>query len=70
MDVDIMDMECRLFRMAQKKWHMEPKECADLFKQYKIFDFIEDCYDSLHLSGYQCALDDIQTLLSNQGVVV
>ena len=54
----------------KKKWHMEPKECADLFKQYKIFDFIEDCYDSLHLSGYQCALDDIQTLLSNQGVVV
>ena len=57
MDVDIMDMECRLFRMAQKKWHMEPKEC-------------EDCYDGLHLSGYQCALDDIQTLLSNQGVVL
>ena len=66
MYIDIMDMECRLFRMAQKEWKLNPSECAKIFSRYKVFDFIEDCYDSLHLSSYKCALDDIHTLLAKQ----
>ena len=31
MDIDIMDMECRLFRMAQKEWKLDPSECAKIF---------------------------------------
>ena len=69
-DEDIADMQCWVFRMAQVKWNMSAKECAAIFKKYNIFGFIADCYDSLHLNSYACALDDVETLLHNQGVTV
>lgn len=68
--VDIADMQCWVFRMAQTKWKVTPDECAQLFKEYGIFDFIEKCYDILHLSSYQCALEDVEEMLRNRGVNV
>ena len=65
---DIADMECWVFRMAQKKWHMSGKECAQLFQKYDVLGFIDECYDSLHLNSYECALRDVETLLKNKGV--
>lgn len=67
---DIADMQCWVFRMAQTKWHVSPETCAALFRQYDIFGFIERCYDSLHLSSYECALEDVEELLRHQGVAV
>lgn len=46
------------------------KDCVDLFRKYNIFDFIADCYDSLHLNSYACALADVEMLLKNRGVTV
>ncbi|MCC8126073.1 MAG: DUF3791 domain-containing protein [Clostridiales bacterium] len=66
--MNVTDMQCRIFRMAEKKWGLAPEVCADIFRQYDIFGFIDECYDSLHLNSYQCALDDVETLLHNQGV--
>jgi hypothetical protein len=68
--IDIADMQCWIFRMAQTKWNMSPIECARLFKQYDVFGFIENCYDMLHLSSYQCTLDDVEEMLRNNGVIV
>ncbi len=31
---------------------------------------IAECYDSLHLNSYACALADVETLLKNRGVTV
>ena len=39
--IDIDDMISWVFRIAQKKWHISPYECANLFKQYGLFDYIE-----------------------------
>lgn len=66
--INITDMQCRIFRMAQKKWNLSPDACADLFKQYDILGFISECYDVLRLSSYQCALSDVEELLRNRGV--
>ncbi len=66
--VSVTDMQCRIFRMAEKKWKITPEECVELFRKYDIFGFIEECYELLHLNGYNCVLDDIETLLKNQGV--
>lgn len=66
--VNVTDMQCHVFRMAEKKWKIPPEECAEIFREYDIFGFIDDCYDSLHLNSYQCALDDVETLLRNRGV--
>lgn len=68
--INIADMQCRVFRMAQKKWDMPAAQCAVLFQKYKIMDFISECYDILHLNSYQCALDDIEELLHNRGVTI
>lgn len=65
---DIADMQCWVFRMAQTKWNISSKECAELFKKYDVLGFLADCYDSLHLNSYACALADVETLLKNRGV--
>lgn len=69
-EIDIADMQCWVFRMAQTKWNLSPSECARIFKQYDVFDFIAKCYDILHLSSYQCVLDDVEEMLRNRGVIV
>ncbi len=65
-DKDIADMQCWVFRMAQVKWKISAKECADIFRKNDVFGFIAECYDSLHLNSYACVLDDVETLLHNQ----
>ena len=68
--IDVADMQCWVFRMAQTRWRMSPKECAAVFIQHDILGFISRCYDILHLSSYECALDDIEEMLRNRGVAV
>ena len=58
--LDIADMQCWVFRMAQSKWNMSSSDCAKLFQKYDI----------LHLNGYSCVLHDVETLLKNRGVTV
>ncbi len=68
--INITDMQCRVYRMAQRKWRLSPEECTKLFQQYDIFGFISDCYDTLHLASYECALRDVEEILQNDGVSV
>lgn len=68
--IDVADMQCWVFRMAQIRWNLSPEECASVFKKNDILGFIERCYDILHLSSYECALDDVEEMLRNRGVVV
>lgn len=70
LEINISDMQCRVFRMAQKKWNMPPARCGELFRKYNIFQFISDCYDTLHLSSYACALQDVEEILRANGVAV
>lgn len=67
---DIADMQCWVFRLAQRKWKKSAKECMELFRKYDVFGFISDCYDILHLNSYECVLNDVETLLKNRGAVV
>lgn len=68
--LDIADMQCWVFRMAQTKWKMSAADCTNLFRKYDILGFISECYDILHLNSYACVLHDVETLLKNRGVVV
>ena len=52
--LDIADMQCWVFRMAQSKWKMSSSNCTELFRKYDILGFIAECYDILHLNGYSC----------------
>lgn len=68
--LDIADMQCWIFRMAQSKWNITAKECAALFKKYDILGFISECYELLHVSSYSCALEDVEDILKANGVTV
>ena len=66
--IGIADMQCWVFRMAQSNWKKTPKECAEIFKKYDILGFISECYDLLHVSSYNCALEDVEDILKANGV--
>ena len=68
--IAIADMQCWVFRKAQQKWNITPSECAELFRKYDLLGFISECYDLLHVSSYQCALDDVESILRSKGVAV
>lgn len=68
--LDIADMQCWIFRMAQTRWNITARECTDLFRRYDILGFIEECYELLHVSSYDCALRDVEEILEANGVKV
>ena len=47
----INHMKCYLFRMAQEKWKLSAFDTVKLFKENQLFEYIDDCYDLLHLSS-------------------
>lgn len=69
-DIDIADMQCWIFRMAQEKWNIPPEDCADLFKKYDILGFISECYELLHVSSYENALADVEDILQANRVSI
>jgi hypothetical protein len=69
-DIGIADMQCWVFRKAQRKWNISPSQCAQLFRKYDLFGFISECYDLLHVSSYERVLDDIEDILRRKGVVI
>ena len=68
--IDIADMQCWVFRMAQTKWKKSSEVCSKIFEDNDVFGFISSCYDILHLSSYECALNDVEDMLKNRGVSV
>lgn len=66
----IADMQCWVFRKAQKKWNLSPAVCAEVFKKHELLRYIADCYELLHVSGYERALEDVEEILRREGVEV
>lgn len=67
-DVDIADVQCWVFRMAQTKWGKTPEECTKIFQENEVFEYISKSYGILHLSSYECALKDVEDFLRNRGI--
>lgn len=68
--IGIADMQCWVFRMAQRKWEMSSTECTQLFQKYDLLGFISECYDLLHVSSHQNALEEVEDILHSKGVAV
>lgn len=69
-EIDIADMQCWLVRMAQVRWNMPVSRVIDIFKSNAVFAYVSNLYELLHMSSYDCALDDIERYLAAKGVVV
>ena len=68
--IGIADMQCWVFRHAQRKWKLSSSECTSIFKKYDLLGYISECYDLLHVSSYQAALSDVEDILRSKEVVV
>ena len=64
---DLFLIQIRLFRLSQQKWNLSEQECSELFKKYKIYDYIQTCYDFFHVQGDEANIQDIQKYLLNNG---
>ena len=65
---DLFLIQIRLFRLFQSKWNLDEQKCSELFNKYKIYDYIETCYEFFHVQGDDANLADIEQYLENNGV--
>ena len=64
---DLFLIQIRLFRLAQDKWNIDGEKCSEIFNKYKVYDYIETCYDFFHVQGDDANLLDIESYLKNNG---
>lgn len=64
---DLFLLQIRLFRLAQNEWGINEKKCSEIFNAYKIYDYIETCYEFFHIQGDEANLADIMNYLKNKG---
>ena len=67
---DLFLIQIRLFRLAQNKWHLDEEQCSKVFNKYKIYDYIETCYEFFHVQGDDANLNDIENYLKNNGAKI
>ena len=67
---EIILIQVRLLRLATKTWHKDMSEVAKLFRQYKVYDFMQDMYEEFHVQGDSAKLNEVEAYLKNQGVAV
>ena len=60
-------IQVRLLRLAAKTWHKEMPEVAKLFSQFKVYDFMQDMYEEVHVQGDSANLNEVETYLKSQG---
>lgn len=57
--LDILYLQSECLLNYSKKTGKSLSECANIFYEYGVFDYITRCYDVLHLSGPEYILKDI-----------
>lgn len=67
---DLFLIQIRLFRLAQSKWNLDEEKCSKIFNKYKIYDYIETCYEFFHVQGDEANLTDIEKYLKNNGAEI
>ena len=67
-EIDIADMQCWVFRLAQLRWKISAKECLDIFVENKFFSFIAECYELLHVSSYDAVVSEFEDILKGKNI--
>ncbi len=62
----ILFMQTRLLRLASDKWNMSLTSVLDLFKKYKILEYIDDAFGIFHCEGDEAVLEDIEQLMDRK----
>lgn len=63
-------MQTRLVRLAAEEWNMSIQAVISLFAEFKVLQFIRECFGIFHVEGDYAVLDDIIVYLRNKGVAI
>lgn len=66
----ILYMQTRIIRLASEKWEKPVENIAELFAEYHVFQYIEECFGIFHVEGDEAVLEDVIEYLNNKGVEV
>ena len=61
-------MQVRILREFAKKYKVDEQILNRLFEKYKIYNYIEDCYKTLHTAGDKYIIKEINDILESKGV--
>ena len=64
----IIYMQTRIMRLASEEWNKPIEVIAELFAQYGVLHYIEECFGIFHVEGDEAVLEDVATYLKNKGV--
>ena len=67
---EVLYMEIRLVGAFSEKYKLTRAAVNAIFSKYKIWQYIESCYEVFHLNGDEYNLDDISEYLKGKGVVL
>ena len=63
----LLYMQARLSRIASEKWRKPLAYVIEVFSQYKVLEYIEDCFELFHVQGDEANFDDIACYLRRKG---
>lgn len=64
----IIYMQTRIMRLASEEWNKPIEIIAELFAQYGVLHYIEECFGIFHVEGDEAVLEDVVTYLKSKGV--
>ena len=63
----IIHMQVRLVRQAAERWKLSAAETAGVFEQYRVFEYIRDCFGIFHVEGDEAIWEDLVPYLKSRG---
>ncbi len=67
---EILFMEARVFREFCRLYKIAPKKANELFKNNRIWNYLESSYDMLHTTGDEYIVEDISDIMRSKGVAL
>ena len=64
---EILFFQTRIFRIFCMEAKISPIKGDELFSKYRIWDYLKDAYDVLHLNGDEYALNEVMEILKAKG---
>lgn len=59
----ILYMQARLTRIAAERWQKSLSEVVSIFNRFGVLQYIESCYELLHVQGDEANFADIECYL-------
>ena len=67
---EVLFLEARVFREFCTLFKIRPSKANEIFKEYQIWNYIEDSYEGLHMSGDDYIVNDISEILKSKGAAI